>query len=132
MGKHVQFRIKPDIDKDCIRKFIVHDDNRDIIDGTILDSNNNAVVDAVVKLYIIDMETNSLEAVSYTFTDEYGEFVFGPVNTDNNFLIKVWYNIKGAGQTKINLEPVSDLTAFLNESNLDTAEFCQIECETII
>lgn len=132
MGKPVQFRIEPDIDKDCERKFIVHDDNRDIIDGTILDSNNNAVADAVVKLYIIDKETNGLEAVSYTFTDEYGEFVFGPVNTDNNFLIKVWYNIKGTSQTKINLEPVSDLTAFLNESNLDTAEFCQIECETLI
>jgi hypothetical protein len=132
MGKPFQFRIKPETDKDFERKFIIHDDNRDIIDGIILDSNNNVVADAIVKLYILDMETNNMEAISYTFTDEYGEFVFGPVNTDNNFLIKVWYNIKEDSQTKIKIETVNDLTAFLNEANLDTAEFCEIECEAIM
>lgn len=132
MGKAAQFKIIPDTGVDYEKEFIIRDDNRDIIDGIILDKNNNSVENAVVKLYIINKETNTPEAVSYTFTDEYGEFVFGPVNFDNNYLIKVWYNIKRSSQSKIKAEPVSDLTVFLNEANLDTAEFCQVECETII
>ncbi|MDV3426185.1 MAG: hypothetical protein LIR50_03205 [Bacillota bacterium] len=131
MGKPVLFQINEETNKDYQRKFIIEEDNRDIIDGIILDNNNNAVADAVVKLYIMNKEANTLEPISYTFTDEYGEFAFGPVNTANNYLIKVWYYIKEDNPIKINLEPINDLTAFLNEANLDTAEFCQVECEYI-
>ncbi|MFA6939938.1 MAG: hypothetical protein WCQ54_03010 [Clostridiaceae bacterium] len=132
MGKPVQFKINPETNKGYQRKFVIKEDNRAIIDGIILDNDNNPIADAIVKLYIMNKETDILEPISYTFSDEYGEFAFGPVNTANNYLIKVWHNIKEASQTKIKLEPVSDLTTFLNEANLDTAEFCQAECEYIL
>jgi len=70
------------------------EDKRNVIYGVILDCYHEPVKDAVVKLVEIDCEKGEdiRKPVSHTFTDEYGEFVFGPLCPDKKYSIDVWVN----------------------------------------
>lgn len=70
------------------------EDNRNVIYGVIYDCYHEPVKDAVVKLVEIDCEKGEdiRKPVSHTFTDEYGEFVFGPLCPDKKYAIDVWVN----------------------------------------
>ena len=68
-------------------------DNRNVIFGTIKDSCKEPVKDAVVKLveikYSKDGQKDRLP-VSHTFTNDDGEFVFGPLCPDKEYAIVIW------------------------------------------
>lgn len=68
------------------------EDERNVIYGVIKDCYHDPVRDAVVKLIEIDCEKGEeiRKPVSHTFTDEYGEFVFGPLCPDKKYAIDVW------------------------------------------
>ena len=68
------------------------EDNRNVIYGVINDCYHEPVRDAVVKLVEVDNEKGEevRKPVSHTFTDEYGEFVFGPLCPDKKYAIDVW------------------------------------------
>ena len=70
------------------------EDKRNVIFGVIKDCYNEPAKDAVVKLIEIDYEKGEevRKPVSHTFTDEYGEFVFGPLCPDRKYAIDVWVN----------------------------------------
>ena len=70
------------------------EDNRDVIYGVIKDCFREPVEDAVVKLVEICHEGGKKERkpVSHTFTDENGEFLFGPLCPDKNYEILFWVN----------------------------------------
>ncbi len=70
------------------------EDNRNVIFGVIKDCYHEPAKDAVVKLIEIDYEKGEevRMPVSHTFTDEYGEFVFGPLCPDKKYAIDVWVN----------------------------------------
>ena len=70
------------------------EDNRNVIYGVIKDCYHDPVKDAVVKLVEVDYEKGEevRKPVSHTFTDEYGEFVFGPLCPDRKYAIDVWVN----------------------------------------
>lgn len=70
------------------------EDERNVIYGVIKDSCNDPVADAVVKLIEVCYEKGEevRKPVSHTFTDEYGEFVFGPLCPDRKYAIDVWVN----------------------------------------
>lgn len=70
------------------------EDERNVIYGVIKDCYHEPIRDAVVKLVEIDCEKGEeiRKPVSHTFTDEYGEFVFGPLCPDKKYAIDVWVN----------------------------------------
>ncbi len=70
------------------------EDERNVIYGVIKDCYHDPVKDAVVKLVEIEHEKGEevRKPVSHTFTDEYGEFVFGPLCPDKKYAIDVWAN----------------------------------------
>lgn len=70
------------------------EDDRNVIYGVIFDCYHEPVRDAVVKLVELDCEKGEdiRKPVSHTFTDEYGEFVFGPLCADKKYAIDVWVN----------------------------------------
>lgn len=70
------------------------EDNRNVIFGVIKDRYDEPVKDAVVKLVEVDHEKGEeiRKPVSHTFTNEYGEFVFGPLCPDRKYAIDVWVN----------------------------------------
>ena len=70
------------------------EDNRTVIYGIIKDCYQEPVCDAVVKLVEVVCEHGMDERrpVSHTFTDEEGEFVFGPLCPNKFYEILVWVN----------------------------------------
>lgn len=70
------------------------EDDRNVIFGVIRDHYDHAVEDAVVKLLEICYEKGEevRKPVSHTFTDEYGQFVFGPLCPDKKYAIDIWVN----------------------------------------
>ncbi len=67
-------------------------DNRNVIYGVIRDCYKEPVCDAVVKLVEVVCECGKEERrpVSHTFTNECGEFVFGPLCPDKKYEINFW------------------------------------------
>lgn len=70
------------------------EDNRNVIYGIVKDCYGDPVKDAVVKLIEVVYEYGKEERrpVSHTFTDEEGEFVFGPLCPDRVYAIQIWVN----------------------------------------
>lgn len=69
-------------------------DNRDVIYGIVRDCFKEPVKDAVVKLVEIDFKNGKkeLKPVTHTFTDDEGEFVFGPLCPGKKYAVNVWAN----------------------------------------
>ena len=67
-------------------------DNRNVIFGVIRDEYGDPIEDAVVKLIEVEktMGKKERKPVSHTFTDEEGEFVFGPLCPNRNYEIQFW------------------------------------------
>lgn len=73
------------------------EDNRSVIYGIVKDCYQDPVCDAVVKLVevVCDCGKEERRPVSHTFTDENGEFVFGPLCANRFYEIEIWVdNVK--------------------------------------
>ena len=71
------------------------EDNRDVIYGKIKNIFKEPIKNAVVKLIEINFEKDGKKKrlpVSHTFTDKYGEFVFGPLCPGKEYAIDIWVN----------------------------------------
>ncbi len=71
------------------------EDTRDVIYGTVKNAFNEPIKDAVVKLIEIDFSKEGRKnriPVSHTFTDKFGEFVFGPLCPGKEYAIDIWVN----------------------------------------
>lgn len=71
------------------------EDNRNVIYGTIKNKYKDPIENAVVKLIEIVMGKDGRKTripVTHTFTDENGEFVFGPLCPDKDYAISIWVN----------------------------------------
>ena len=70
----------------------IPEDNRGVIYGVVKDCYQEPVKDAVVKLIevICDCGKEERRPVSHTFTDEDGEFVFGPLCPNRFYEIQIW------------------------------------------
>lgn len=72
----------------------VPEEKRSVIHGIVKDWKDNVVKDAVVKLFEVVGKGNScsLKPIAHTFTDECGQFLFGPLCANKKYTIKVWFN----------------------------------------
>ena len=70
------------------------EDNREVIYGVVKNCYKEPVEDAVVKLIEIVYECGRKERkpVTHTFTDEKGEFVFGPLCPGKEYAIEIFVN----------------------------------------
>ena len=68
------------------------EDNRSVIYGVVKDCYHDPVANAVVKLVEVVCECGKEERrpVSHTFTDDDGEFVFGPLCANKFYEIEIW------------------------------------------
>lgn len=68
------------------------EDNRSVIYGVVRDCYHDPVSNAVVKLVEVVCECGKEERrpVSHTFTDDEGEFVFGPLCANKFYEIEIW------------------------------------------
>ena len=72
----------------------VPEDKRSVVFGIVKDEYGDPICDAVVKLIEVEKMLGKEERkpVSHTFTNEYGEFVFGPLCPDRKYAIDIWVN----------------------------------------
>lgn len=70
------------------------EDNRDVIYGVIKNCFKEPVRNAVVKLteIVYDCGKEERRPIGHTFTDEEGEFVFGPLCPDKKYALQIWAN----------------------------------------
>ena len=70
------------------------EDNRDVIYGVVKNCFKEPVRDAVVKLIEVECKLGKdiRKPVSHTFTDENGEFVFGPLCANRLYEVEIWVN----------------------------------------
>ena len=73
---------------------VIPEDNRGVLYGVVRDCYQEPVKDAVVKLIEVNCENGKEERkpVTHTFTDEDGEFVFGPLCPDKKYEVQIWVN----------------------------------------
>jgi hypothetical protein len=93
-AKLVKFSIKPKENEQIDAIIKVPEERRSVIHGVVLGVDDKPVKDAVVKLFILKdpRDANSLCPISHTFTDDCGQFLFGPLCPNREYVIKVWYN----------------------------------------
>ena len=71
------------------------EDGRDVVFGTIKNTFKEPVNNAVVKLIEVDFGKDGKKRrlpISHTFTNEHGEFVFGPLCPGKKYAIDIWVN----------------------------------------
>lgn len=70
------------------------EDPRSAIHGVVKDEKGRYIKNAVVKLMMVkDCDNHcSLIPITHAFTDECGQFIFGPLTPGRKYLIKVWAN----------------------------------------
>ncbi|WP_461204786.1 transthyretin-like family protein [Clostridium sp. DL1XJH146] len=88
-----KFEFKPKRNEEIEAIIKVAKEYRSAIHGVVLDYNEKPVKNAVVKLFL-KKDSNKkplLKPLTHTFTDECGQFLFGPLNPCTCYVIKVWY-----------------------------------------
>lgn len=70
----------------------VPEDDRNVAFGVVKDEYGEPIKDAVVKLIEVErmMGKEERKPVSHTFTNECGEFVFGPLCPNRNYDLQIW------------------------------------------
>lgn len=88
-----EFTIEPGEQKEVVLR--IKRENRGLIRGVVVDECGRMVKDASVKLFEVEKKKDKhteLCPVSHTFTDEFGQFLFGPLCPEKCYAIKVWVN----------------------------------------
>lgn len=90
----VKFEFTPEENEQIETCIIIPKETRSIICGVVKDHNYFIVKDAVVELFEVASEKNKclLKPIAHNFTDENGQFSFGPVYAKMHYVIKVWVN----------------------------------------
>lgn len=72
----------------------ITEEPRSVIHGVVKDEKGRYVKDAVVKLFRAKEcdDHCALKPITHTFTDECGQFIFGPLVPGKKYVIKVWVN----------------------------------------
>lgn len=66
------------------------EERRAVIHGTVLDCNGKPVADAVVKLLQVVDGCKLPCPLTHTFTDQFGQFLLGPLCPCKRYIIKVY------------------------------------------
>lgn len=91
--KLVKFNVVPEENEQIDAIIKVPKESRSVIHGVVLDECNRPKKDAVVKLLKMSShDPKRLEPITHTFTDEHGQFLFGPLCPHVKYVIKVWIN----------------------------------------
>lgn len=90
----VKFEVCPKENEQLELTVRLPEESRSVIHGVVKDCKDKPIKDAVVKLFelINPCDPCSLKPITHTFTDECGQFIFGPVCPNKKYIIKVWHD----------------------------------------
>jgi protocatechuate 3,4-dioxygenase beta subunit len=121
--KLVKFNVVPDENEQIDAIIKMPKEPRSVIHGVVLDECNKPMKDAVVKLLKeYKHDAKRLEPITHTFTDEHGQFLFGPLCPHEKYVIKVWINHVKIREIIIKPENCSNDCIRGNENKKDVSE----------
>lgn len=89
-SKLIKFEFKPQENEQIEAKIKIPYEPRSVIHGVVHSYKDEVVEDAVVKLFEVTKQSDKLKPLTHTFTDEYGQFIFGPLDPRKSYVIKIW------------------------------------------
>lgn len=95
MGRKLtKIKVKPGRNEQIETTITLQKEARSVIHGVVLDERKCPVKDAVVKLFEMPNKDNccTLVPLFHTFTDECGQFLFGPLAPGKQYVVKVWHS----------------------------------------
>lgn len=103
-AKLVNFTIEPEKNEQIEAFIKLPEESRSVIHGVVKDWNDEFVKDAVVKIFEKKNKCKScdLKPLTHAFTDDCGQFVFGPLISGKIYIIKVWVNRTSTRKIVIN------------------------------
>lgn len=106
----VSFNFKPGENEQIETIVKVPEEPRSVIHGVVKDHKNRVVKDAVVKLFELPNTTKpcKLKPLTHTFTDDCGQFLFGPLCPHKHYVIKVWIDSVNIRQIVVSPEDGDD------------------------
>lgn len=109
-GRIVKFKVCPKENEQIEATIKIGSDKRSVIHGVVVNHCNKPVKDAVVKLLIMEdpKDPSELCPITHAFTDEFGQFLFGPLCPNKCYVIKVWYNEVCIRPIVVNPDPCDD------------------------
>ena len=92
----VKFEFCPKENEQIEAVIKVPEELRSVIHGVVVDCRNKPIKDAVVKLLeVLPGNPCRMKPLTHTFTDDCGQFLFGPLQPNRKYALKVWYsNVK--------------------------------------
>ncbi len=92
MSAFKNFYIKPSPGELIETLMQLEPDRRSAVCCTVLDKKGAVVPDALALLFRPSQETEKAVLIQQTFTDEAGQFIFGPLESETLYVIKVFKN----------------------------------------
>lgn len=90
----VKFTFEPGENEQIDAVIKMPNEPRSVIHGVVKNHKDELIENAIVNLFEADNSKNpfSLTPISHTFTDECGQFIFGPLYSGKQYVIKIWVN----------------------------------------
>lgn len=68
----------------------IENEDRCAVLGTVVNNGGRAIADAVVVLLKVNDRCSIPTPITHTFTDRYGQFVFGPLCPNTTYMLKIY------------------------------------------
>lgn len=90
--KIARFSFVPKENEQIDTSITVTEERRSVVHGVVKDKNGKYIKDAVVKLFKSEdcNDKCALKPLTHTFTDDCGQFIFGPLIPHKKYIVKVW------------------------------------------
>ena len=92
MSAFTKFYFKPGENERIETSVRLIPETRSTIHGTVLDREGRPINDALTMLFLTGDHPDELQLFSQMFTDENGHFFFGPLESGQLYLVKVFKN----------------------------------------
>lgn len=102
-----KFEFTPEENQQIEATIVLPKESRSVIHGVVKNHKNCEVENAVVKVFEVveNCGKYNLTPIGHTFTDEFGQFLFGPLCPGRHYVVKVWVNDMRIKEMIINPEP---------------------------
>jgi len=93
-NKLTKFEFTPEENQQIEATIILPKESRSVLHGVVKNHRNCEVENAVVKVFQVveDCGKCNLIPIGHTFTDKFGQFLFGPLCPGRHYVVKVWVN----------------------------------------
>ncbi|MGI5970480.1 MAG: carboxypeptidase-like regulatory domain-containing protein [Oscillospiraceae bacterium] len=93
MSAFTKFYFRPGENEQIETTVRLTPDQRSAIHGSVRDLEGRAVKDALVLLFETGSSPEDLKLTAQAFTDDLGQFVFGPLSSGCLYLVKIFKNM---------------------------------------